>query len=402
MSSRRALLVAGVTLAAACGSGLKRDPLAGAVAGADAAAPVDLVMAGGDGGAIADAPPAAADVATDAPGPDAEETGLPPDLAPDLIADLPPPGSPGAECERREECHSRNCVDGRCCQVARCMGDCMLCLGPGGTCVSTTSTPLDPSRCARDHGCDATYACKKLGGEPCTKSDECLGGTCTDGDTCTCTLCFEPALFHAGSVPLGMTASFPLNIRNHVDPGTPFETVMWPLSDHTAFFALPSNTCALTGIAAKETCSLNMLFRPRALMSFLTILELQRGGVVLDRVTIAGEGVPADHPYLRHEGQFIGEAAPGAGGRSFPFILVNPPTGVDVTPMVFDIHGRDRFDFTVSENACAGRVIPPGGECQFWVRFQPAILGGMMVALLWVSGDNFHATLGIQGRAIPP
>jgi hypothetical protein len=95
----------------------------------------------------------------------------------------------GQACSGGDQCLSGNCVDGVCCASAAC-GTCQRCSDPAslGTCAVVKGA-ADPDSCAGS--CDAAGACKRLRGQACSVTGDCLSDPCVDGVCCehTCATC---------------------------------------------------------------------------------------------------------------------------------------------------------------------------------------------------------------------
>lgn len=89
----------------------------------------------------------------------------------------------GETCSMATECASGFCVDGVCCN-SECTGACKACnlstsLGQCGNLPANT-----PDTCVAPSKCNGLGACYKFNGESCTKSSDCLSGSCSDGVCC--------------------------------------------------------------------------------------------------------------------------------------------------------------------------------------------------------------------------
>lgn len=90
----------------------------------------------------------------------------------------------GQSCSSGGECVSTICADGVCCN-STCTGTCMACnaAGKAGTCSSISGQ--DVGTCSGTNTC-AAGACKKVEGQPCSASIECVNNMCvpyyTDND----------------------------------------------------------------------------------------------------------------------------------------------------------------------------------------------------------------------------
>ena len=88
-------------------------------------------------------------------------------------------------CAASSECLLGNCVDGVCCGTT-CNGACQACnlAGNVGACTSIPSG-LDPANeCSGTQVCNGAGGCRKVVGDTCALSSECLLGNCVDGRCC--------------------------------------------------------------------------------------------------------------------------------------------------------------------------------------------------------------------------
>jgi hypothetical protein len=96
----------------------------------------------------------------------------------------------GQSCGADNECDSRNCVDGVCCD-SDCSSLCASCIGSqtggdDGTCAFITSGTDPANECANNEACDGSGVCKYVDGEVCTGGGECLSGFCPSPDGVCC------------------------------------------------------------------------------------------------------------------------------------------------------------------------------------------------------------------------
>lgn len=118
--------------------------------------------------------------------------------------------SNGQACVTSNQCTSGFCIDNICCSTA-CTGQCQVC-GAGGTCGTlmngndTNSTPT----CSTTMTCDASGQCKKVNGQVCTGTNDCLSGNCVDGYCCN-SMCTTQCQGCGVPNSLGMCVNLPLN-----------------------------------------------------------------------------------------------------------------------------------------------------------------------------------------------
>ena len=132
----------------------------------------------------------------------------------------------GQTCAATSECATGTCVDGVCCGVASCPA-CQSCAQGAGACGPIASGMPDiaaPNTCMGTSLCDGMGNCKKVNGQTCATTLECVTGTCVDGVCCGVTEC--PA---CQSCTLGVMPGTCGNIAN----GQP---------DNTAPNTCPGNT----------------------------------------------------------------------------------------------------------------------------------------------------------------
>ena len=96
----------------------------------------------------------------------------------------------GQGCTGATVCASGFCKDGKCCDT-ECTTACRDC--STGACLPVSGAE-DTDSCATTHICNAAGECKKLGGQGCTRPEECLQGFCEGGKCCN-RAC--PALCHS-------------------------------------------------------------------------------------------------------------------------------------------------------------------------------------------------------------
>jgi hypothetical protein len=383
----------------ACGSGVMRNPLAGEPH--DARGPLDSDALGD-----ADAPdqaldaPAVADAGATPMDADVDAVQVPVDaLLPDAAGtgcDGSCPLSHGAGCAGDGQCLSGHCVDGRCCQEAACYGDCNVCLGAAGTCVSMTSSPVGAGGCGSRHACNGESVCKKVVDQRCAGDSECLGGACVAG-SCACKLCLSPDLFDMGTVPIATVAGFYLTftVKNaDSDVQAPFEIA---LGDGSASgFAIDGQvSCGVMPMPPQGQCQFALTFHPTTSSSSAATIELRRGAVVLARASVAGAGEPGDQPWIESGGPDLGDVVIGNTGRPYDFRLTNPASGGAVQP-IFSIAGHDPLEFRVSGSDCPA-TLAPGANCPFFVRFMPSGVGNRTASVV-ASGPGFRTVTGVHGR----
>jgi hypothetical protein len=389
-----------------CGAGVRRDPLAVGPGSPDAnpvddaAVPVDqappapdLAIAPVDG--APDAPPDLSVVTVDA-SPVAAV-----DAAVDLAAPIDGcgeacPRAHGADCERDDQCVSRHCVDGRCCQSAACTGDCNFCRGPAGTCVEQTAAPAEVPGCLDRFACTPQKACRKLVGAPCTGGDQCESGSCVQG-SCACTLCLSPALLDQGTTADGQITSIRMVVQNSTAiQQEPFEIALVPPDDPTVWVDRGDQPfCGSAPVAPADGCQFWVELKLTAGMSEARTVELRRGGAVIDRAYVGATGVPNDTPTI--EGADMGELPLGSNMRPWSLSLTNTRPQSFVIDRVY-VAGRDAADFHLISNLCSPSA-PAHDRCEVTVQFAPRARGPRS-AIIVVEGEGARVVGGLTGRGL--
>lgn len=90
-------------------------------------------------------------------------------------------GQKSGACTKDDDCASRFCTDGQCCD-ARCDDPCRNC--GSGTCNLVTSGQDD--HCNGISSCSATGQCIRANGQPCQESSQCASGVCDKDDGVCC------------------------------------------------------------------------------------------------------------------------------------------------------------------------------------------------------------------------
>lgn len=95
-----------------------------------------------------------------------------------------PKKADGQACANGGQCLSANCVDGVCCGAAMCP-DCQACnLSGNGTCSPVPSGTKDGVCSTADKACDGLGTCKKVNGQSCAGTADCVTDNCVDGVCC--------------------------------------------------------------------------------------------------------------------------------------------------------------------------------------------------------------------------
>jgi len=102
-----------------------------------------------------------------------------------------PKKADGQACANAGQCISGQCVDGVCCATAMCP-DCQACnLSGNGTCSPVPAGNKDGLCSTADKACDGLGVCKKINGQSCAASADCVTDNCVDGVCCN-TACITP------------------------------------------------------------------------------------------------------------------------------------------------------------------------------------------------------------------
>jgi hypothetical protein len=103
----------------------------------------------------------------------------------------------GQACTSNDECVSRSCTDGVCCD-SPCSASCRTCTATPGKCSAVVGAE-DVDTCSGDKTCDGVGACKTKLAQTCVLPADCASGFCTDGVCCesscngSCETCTAPA-----------------------------------------------------------------------------------------------------------------------------------------------------------------------------------------------------------------
>ncbi|MDI1451100.1 hypothetical protein [Polyangium sp. 6x1] len=132
----------------------------------------------------------------------------------------------GGVCGASGDCLSGHCVDGVCCNTD-CADTCKACnlAGSVGVCSFVANGQDDTGTCAgANQSCDGAGICKKVAGEACAGTAECLSGFCADGvccDTVCVGMCEACSAAKTGGVN-GVCSPIPLG--GNPDGECPFES----------------------------------------------------------------------------------------------------------------------------------------------------------------------------------
>ena len=157
-----------------------------------------------------------------------------------------------------------------------------------------------------------------------------------------------------------------------------------------AHFRLASDGCAGTSLAGGASCTVTASFAPTrsgALTAWLTSTATAGGTV---NALLAGTALPLTvSPSSKDFGVVF------AGSTSTAVLTVTNLGVVPIGPIANSINAGNIF--TITADACAGKIIPPGSTCTVAVKFAPTYNVGYAETLS-TEAPGYHAEASISGR----
>jgi hypothetical protein len=166
-------------------------------------------------------------------------------------------------------------------------------------------------------------------------------------------------------------------------------------------FAINSDNCNTTTLAASGSCTVSVTFTPTAAgsTSATLIVTGAPGGSVSGALTGSGlapanlTATPSQHDF----GQVV------TNNNSTVSIQINNTGGVASGTVSTSIGGTDTSQFAiVTPNACAGVAIAPGGSCTLQVRFTPTSSGNKSASLNISASPGGTPSVSLQGIGLAP
>jgi hypothetical protein len=292
----------------------------------------------------------------------------------------------GGACTQDSECHSSLCVDWHCCAVRSC-AECTFCGGEDGTCTPMLAPPTG-DYCGSRIACNEVGLCQKTVGQPCQNGGDCLSTQCQE-NSCGCVLCPSTEIVDFGAIWLGAKARARVIFRNA--SGVEQDLQIAGTGGLMGRFELVGDGCQRGPIQPGEVCALDIDFVPTKVGSQSGNIDLWgTAPTPAGRLSLRGAAVSIESPILTPTPHDFGSVPRGTSSAPVDFVLQNPFTGArfEVAPPVFV--GRDAGAFLVVGSNCPS-ALNPGERCNITVVFRPPA-AGPRVATLHATGATAALT----------
>ena len=212
------------------------------------------------------------------------------------------------------------------------------------------------------------------------------GGISTSSLSGAGTISTLPTLHDFGSRTIGLVSSaVSVMIRNPgiVSAGVVNVGLVGP---NAGDFAIASDPCSGTTLAAGATCVVTATFTPTAAGARTATLRATSAAGGIANTTLSGTGsLPIT-------------VAPGT------FSFGTFTTGASSTTQVFNVSllGTHAADFMITANTCMGATLAAGGSCQVTLRFTPAASGGRTASLQLTGAPGGTTTASLSGSGSLP
>ena len=204
-----------------------------------------------------------------------------------------------------------------------------------------------------------------------------------------------PAELDFGAVELGSVKTLDLRVENRGDAELRLRTISIDGGD----FDLQNDGCSGVSLRARQTCELRLRFSPNRPGRYSGIVRLRSDDPDDPLLTapLAGEGRAGREPdiHVRQQQLDFGAIAVGKEQMLEAQILNRGTRQLRIRAMSVDGPG-----FSVANDGCSGRPLPPRQECTVVVRFAPPSPGPCTGRLGVASDDpdERQVTLPLTGK----
>ncbi len=165
-------------------------------------------------------------------------------------------------------------------------------------------------------------------------------------------------------------------------------------------FAMPSTTCGGVRLAAGETCSVTVRFRPTVAGASAAELQLTGADQVMWPLPLRGTGVlPAPVVAFDVSPVDFGDVAIGLSADRTVVV-----TNTGNAPWRLTYAHMTGGPFAMPSTTCADAWVAPGGTCSVTVRFRPTVAGASAAELQLTGADQVMWPLPLRGTGVvvPP
>ncbi len=173
------------------------------------------------------------------------------------------------------------------------------------------------------------------------------------------------------------------------------------MSDAGMDYAITNGNCAQKALAAKDTCTLDVVFAPKtagltkhALVQ-VTAPDGSPGGTATASVD-GSAGAKGDLHFDKDTANFGGITV-GKTSTDTTFTLTNTGTGPS-SQIAVALSGSNAASFTKTADGCDGTVLPGGGTCTVKVVFAPAARGDLSASLSASANKGGTAVSNLTGK----
>lgn len=290
---------------------------------------------------------------------------------------------PGEPCRATSECAMGSCTDSRCC-VQSCQ-TCQSCTGAQGTCANI-------GRGLEDNV--PAGAC--AGGSTCNGMGMCLAPPCQARIT--------PTSIDFGQVMVGSSSSRTVTVTNPCN--MPITSLM--VTSDSGEFRVGNNGACLDAagapvstLAAGASCTVSLLFTPRAEGMRTATLSVAATGATTATAPMTGTGLPRS-AILLFKPATVSFPDTQVGGASSDSTLLHNIGNADSGTISLGVINSPPGDapFAIGQHGCTN--LPPNGMCTVALLFRPRTAGparGVLEAKS-ASGASDNAALGGFASAI--
>ncbi len=216
------------------------------------------------------------------------------------------------------------------------------------------------------------------------------------------TLTMTPQTFDFGDVTLpAMSTPQSFSVTNTGGVTSPTLTSVLAGADMTHFMIM-ADTCNGMTLAAAQSCTVSVLFKPTTRGVKSSLLRVTPMGSTALAATLTGSALAAAS--LASQPMAVGFGNVVTGGTGTVVVTLSNPGDIATGTVTTMVTGADAALFTMSANTCAGVPLMPGATCTLTLTFSPtATTAGARAATLSVAATpGGPLSVMLTGTGLPP
>ena len=216
-------------------------------------------------------------------------------------------------------------------------------------------------------------------------------------------LALAPGSTAFGVIPKGKASANHTFTVTNTGTGTSGALTMSVVGQSHRQFVLSNDTCSGQPVLGGGSCSIDVAFAPTSRgMKWAGLRAKPKNGQAIDVPLTGKSGPPLPAALsIAPSPHGFGPQAVGTSSSTQSFMVTNTGS-LDSGAIATSLTGADAGQFTASNDACAGRILPGGGNCTIDVAFAPTTTGAKSASVQATAAPGGTVAAGLTGTGANP